>query len=224
MVRVAIRYLADAALVAVLLHTAAGTVAWWRAWVLVAVMIGVRGIGAVAIYRVNPALLRERAKLPIHREQSWRDRLLLIGILGSGFLGLPVIAGRDAFHWHVWPPPAPRLSYVGLLLFILGWGLKSLALRQNAFAIPVVRVQGTHVVADAGVYAVVRHPFYAADPLILVGLGLWLQSLVAVLGAAVPVALMVIRLHFEESFLLRHLPDYAAYASRVRYRLIPGVW
>jgi protein-S-isoprenylcysteine O-methyltransferase Ste14 len=115
---------------------------------------------------------------------------------------------------------------VGLLLFALGWTLKSVALRANAFAVTVVRLQRerAHAVADAGVYGVVRHPFYAADPLIFVGLGLWLGSYAAVLGAALPLSLMVLRLRLEERFLQRELPGYAAYATRVRHRLIPGIW
>ena len=224
MLRVAIRLVADAALVAILLFTAAGTFAWWRAWVLVAMLFGVRAIGAHAAYRVNPALLLERAKFPIHTEQSQSDRVLLLAVLATGFLGLPVVAALDVFHWHVWPQPAARLSATGLVLFALGWSLKCLALRENAFATAAVRLQRAHAVADTGVYSVVRHPFYAADPLILVGLGLWLQSFVAVLNAAIPVTLMMIRLHFEERFLRRELPGYGAYALRVRYRLIPGVW
>jgi hypothetical protein len=44
------------------------------------------------------------------------------------------------------------------------------------------------------------------------------------LCAAVPLALMLIRLRLEERFLHRELPGYAAYAERVRHRLIPGVW
>jgi protein-S-isoprenylcysteine O-methyltransferase Ste14 len=73
-------------------------------------------------------------------------------------------------------------------------------------------------------YGVVRHPFYAADPLIFVGLGLWLESFTAVLAAVVPVVLMVIRLRLKERLLWRELPGYAAYAERVRHRLIPGIW
>ena len=224
MLRVAIRLVADAALVAILLFTTAETLAWWRAWVLVVVLLGVRAAGARAAYRVNPALVLERAKILVHREQSRTDRVLLLAVLATGFLGLPVLAALDVFRWRVWPLPAPRLSDAGLLLFVLGWSLKSLALRENAFATAAVRLQRAHVVADTGVYGVVRHPFYAADPLVLVGLGLWSQSYVAVLGAALPVALMVIRLRMEERFLCRALPGYHAYVLRVRYRLIPGVW
>jgi protein-S-isoprenylcysteine O-methyltransferase Ste14 len=226
MVRVAVRLVADAALVAILLFTSAGTAAWWRAWVVLAVLLIVRFIGAAAVYRVNPTLLRERAKLPVHPDQPRADRFLLLAVLATGFMGLPVIAGLDVFRWHMLSRPAPLLGDAGLVLFALGWIIKNLALRANAFATAVVRLQNerAHAVADSGVYAVVRHPFYAADPLILVGLGLWLESYAAALWAVIPVSLMVIRLRLEERFLQRELPGYNDYTQRVPHRLIPGVW
>jgi protein-S-isoprenylcysteine O-methyltransferase Ste14 len=226
MLGVAVRLVADAALVAILLFASAGTLAWWRAWVLLAVLLVVRGVGARAAYRVNPLLLRERARLPIHGDQPWTDRLLVLAVLATGFLGLPVIAGVDVFRWHLLPRPTPLLGDAGLVLFALGWGIKSLALRANAFATTVVRLQSerAHAVVESGVYAVVRHPFYAADPLILVGVGLWLESYAAVLCAVIPVALMVARLRLEERFLRRELSGYGDYMTRVRHRLIPGVW
>ena len=124
------------------------------------------------------------------------------------------------------PAPMPFAATLGLALFVLGWSLKSLALRANAFAVTVVRLQTdrAHVVVDSGPYAVVRHPFYAADPLILIGLGLWLGSSVAALCAALPLSLMVRRLQLEERYLREALPGYAAYTDRVRFRLIPGIW
>jgi len=226
MLRVMVRLIADAFLVAILLFLSAGTIAWWRAWVLLAVLFLVRAIGALAVDRINPGLLRERAGMPIHKEQCWTDRVLLLGVLATGFLGLAIIAGLDAFRWHVLPRPAVSVAALGLVLFALGWGVKSLALRANAFAVAVVRMQSerAHALADSGPYGVIRHPFYAADPLILVGLGLWLESYVAALAAAIPIALMVMRLLLEERFLRRHLPGYTAYVERVRFRLIPGIW
>lgn len=226
MPRVLLRLALDAALVATLLFGAAGTLAWRRAWIVVAVLLLVRGIGACAAYRANPGLLRDRARLPLHRDQPPTDRLLLLGVLATGFLGLPLVAGLDVFRWHALPAPAPWLSMLGLLAFAAGWALKSLALHANAFAVAEVRPQRAQAqaVAEAGVYGVVRHPFYAADPLVHVGLGLWLGSWVAALGATVPVVLMIVRLQLEERFLRRELPAYAAYAERVRYRLVPGVW
>jgi protein-S-isoprenylcysteine O-methyltransferase Ste14 len=226
MLRVMVRLLADAVLVAVVLFVSAGTLRWWRAWVLLAVLLLVRTVGAHVVHRAHPGLLRDRTRLPIHAEQPLADRLLVLGVLGTGFLGLPAVAGLDVFRWRLLPPPSPLAAGLGLVLFALGWTLKSLALHANAFAVAEVRVQRdrAHAVADSGVYGVVRHPFYAADPLILVGLGLWLTSCLAALCAALPVALMIVRIRLEERVLRRTLPGYAEYAMRVRHRLVPGVW
>jgi protein-S-isoprenylcysteine O-methyltransferase Ste14 len=226
MLRVPVRLAADAALVAILLFISAGTVGWWRAWVLLAVLLVVRAVGAVAVYRVNPALLQERARLPIHGDQPWADKVLLLAVLTTGFMGLPVIAGLDVFRWHVLPRPTPLLAGLGLVLFTLGWGIKALALWTNAFAAAVLRVQRErqHAVVDTGVYAIVRHPFYAGTLLVLVGMGLWLESYAAVMFTVVPIAFLLARIQQEERFLRGQLPGYSEYAVRVPYRLLPGIW
>jgi hypothetical protein len=133
--KVMIRLVADAALVAILLFSAAGTIAWPRAWIMLAAMLLIRMLGAIAVYRVHPALARERASLPLHKKQPPTDRVLLLGVLATGFLGLPFIAGFDVFRWHTLPRPAAVISAAGLLLFAIGWTIKSLALRANAFAV-----------------------------------------------------------------------------------------
>lgn len=196
------RLIADAALVGIVMFTTARTLAWGSVWLLLAVLLLVRAVGANAVYRVNPALLHDRAKFPIHADQPRTDRLLLIAVLSTGILGRPMVAALDAFRWHALPRPTPLLRGFGLALFTLGWGLKSLALRANAFAVPVVRLQRerAHALVDSGLYSVIRHPFYAADPLILVGLGLWLESYLAVLVAGIPLTFMLVRLCLEERF------------------------
>lgn len=60
------RFIADATLVGIVMFTAARTRAWGSASVLLAVLLLVRAVGANAVYRVNLALLHDRAKLPIH--------------------------------------------------------------------------------------------------------------------------------------------------------------
>jgi protein-S-isoprenylcysteine O-methyltransferase Ste14 len=220
------RLIFDAALVGALLFAGAGTIGWPRAWVLLALLLSVRLVGARVVHRVHPALLRERARLPVHASQPWRDRVLLLGVLATGFLGLALLAGLDVWRWKVFARPHVAISYFGLAMFAAGWSLKSVALRTNAFAIAEVRSQRAHghVLAEHGVYSVIRHPFYAADLLIFLGQGLWLESYMAAVASVLPVALMVLRLQLEEQFLRRELPSYGAYAMRVPYRLIPGVW
>ena len=119
MVKVMVRLVADAVLVALLLFLSAGTLAWGRAWALLAVLIIIRTCGAIAVYRIHPQLMRERAALPRHKAQSLADRLLMLSVLATGFLGLPAIAGFDAFRWHALTRPAPPVASLGLLLFAL---------------------------------------------------------------------------------------------------------
>ena len=224
--RVIARLTFDAAVVAAALFVAAGTVAWPRAWMLLAVLCVVRLGGTWAVYRVHPDVLRERASLPVHSEQSATDRALVVGVLASGFVGVPLLAGLDVWRWHLTEAPARVIAVFGLVAFALGWALKNIALRANAFAVTEVRLQPERgqTVADVGPYQFVRHPFYAADPLILIGSGLWLGSYVAAAAAIIPLILIVLRLTREEQVLRRELPGYAAYMTRVRFRLVPGLW
>lgn len=226
MLRAVARIFGDAVLVGVLLFGAAGTVAWPRAWMLLGAMLLVRTISAVAVYRVSPELLEERSRLPVHKDQARADRLLLLGVLATGFLGLPLFAALDVYRWHLLPAVSVTIANCGIALFVIGWAIKGAALRANSFAVTVVRLQSerAQVVADRGPYAIVRHPFYAADLFIHVGGALFLQSYAAVMGATVPIALMILRLKGEERFLERALGGYRQYESKVRYRLVPGVW
>lgn len=226
MITVLARIVADATVVGTVLFAAADTLVWPRAWVLLAVLLVIRAASAVAVFRVNPFLLRERATVLVHRQQPWWDRLLLLAFLGTSFIAVPAVAALDSFHWKAVPGPPEALATIGLVLFAVGWVIIGLALRANAFAVTVVRLQGErqHAVADQGVYGKVRHPMYAGSPPVNVGLSLWLGSYAAALLALVPLMLLVVRIHLEERMLRRELPGYADYMHRVPYRLIPGIW
>jgi protein-S-isoprenylcysteine O-methyltransferase Ste14 len=115
---------------------------------------------------------------------------------------------------------------IGGVLFVVGWWIMTLALRENAFAAPVVKHQADrqHTVIESGVYGLVRHPMYAGAVPLLVGMPLWLESYAAALLASAPIGTLVVRILVEEQFLRRALAGYNAYTERVRYRLIPFVW
>lgn len=223
---VLMRVLVDTVMVGIVLFAAAGTLAWQRAWILLGVLLSVRTLTAIMVFRVNPVLLRERATVLVHGNQPWADRIVLLAFMATAFVGVPAAAARDVFRWHVLPSPSPSVAAVGLVLFALGWMIKALALRENAFAVTVVRLQPErqHTAVDTGVYRVVRHPMYSGNPFVNTGLSLWLGSYTAVIFALVPLGLLMIRVALEERFLERELPGYSKYVQRVRYRLLPGVW
>jgi protein-S-isoprenylcysteine O-methyltransferase Ste14 len=212
-------------LFAILLMVPAGTLDWPRAWVLLGVLLVMRAVGTAGAIRVNPELLAERSRLPLHRGQPMADRVLLLSFMAS-FAALIAFCALDRFHLRLLPRPAAAVSFAGLVLFAGGWWIIALVLRTNPFAVRVVRHQQErrHALVDTGVYGVVRHPMYAGIVPVLIGMGLWLQSYAGALLVAVPIGILAARIVLEERFLRATLDGYEAYTIRVKWRLIPGVW
>ena len=213
------------ALFALVLFWPAETFAWWRAWVLIAVVAVAAVLSLRGLARHDPALLAERFRPPIQAAQPIADRVVLLVFLAA-YLGAVLVVPFDVFRWRLLPRPPAWLSTAGLALFVVGWWIVDRALRANTFAAPVVKSQperGQRVI-DTGPYAIVRHPMYAGAVLLLVGLPLWLESITGVVASLVPIALLAVRIRIEEAVLRAALPAYESYAARVRARLVPGIW
>jgi protein-S-isoprenylcysteine O-methyltransferase Ste14 len=215
--------IANVLFLAIPLFALAGTLEWWRAWVIIGLMF----VGSVwSAMRLPRDLLEECLKPPVQAGQPAVDKLLLILLLAV-FVGLLVATPLDVFRLHLLGKPSPLVSSLGLVLFVGGWWIAYLALRDNTFAAPVVKHQEERhqtVVASSGVYGVVRHPMYAGGLLLMIGFPLWLESYAGALFATAAIASLVARIVFEERFLRRKLPGYDAYARQVRYRLVPYLW
>jgi protein-S-isoprenylcysteine O-methyltransferase Ste14 len=213
------------AIVAGLLFVPAGTLDWWRAWVFLAVNVLIVIASCAWLYVHSKALLEERLAAPVQRGQPLADKIIVILFLVlyvGWFLFIPV----DVFHLQLLEKPDALISSAGLLLFIVGVWVIFLALRENAFASPVIKHQQSreHKVVDTGIYGVVRHPMYAGFIPMAIGTALWLESYAAVALTALPIAALAARIAIEEAFLKRELQGYEAYTQKVRYRLIPWVW
>jgi protein-S-isoprenylcysteine O-methyltransferase Ste14 len=208
-----------------LLFLPAGTFDWWRAWVFLGVVVVAAAASMVGVFKSRPELLDERMKPPVQKGQPLEDKLIVIPLLAT-FLGVIVFIPLDVFRFHLLPRPPTLVSSLGLIVFIAGWYIISMAFKENAFAAPVVRYQEErrHTVVDTGVYRVVRHPMYTGAVLLLIGMPLWLESYAAALAAIIPFALLCLRIVFEERFLKQELEGYVEYTRRVRWRLIPGLW
>ena len=212
-------------LFAALLFGPAHSWRWPAAWALLGVLFVSRAVSTFALHRRNPGLVRERTRLPLHREQAGVDRILLPLFMAS-FAAQVAFISIDHWRLQLVPPPPLWIRWLGMTAFVFGWYVMHLALRANSFAVTVVRHQRErgHEVVTTGPYAVVRHPMYAGFVPVTLGIGLWLGSSAGALAALVPIALLAIRIVVEEQFLRRSLPDYARYADTVRWRLVPGVW
>jgi len=203
----------------------AGTLDWWRAWVF----LGVIAVGVIVtmvdVFRKNEALWNERLKPPIQPGQPLADKVIN-SLLIFTFIGLTVFIPLDVFRFHLFNKPIAIVSALGLLLFIIGWGMFHLSFKANTFAAPVIKhqIDRQQTVIDTGVYGVVRHPMYTGAALIMIGMSLWLESYAAVLFAIIPIGLLMVRIPLEEQFLQQELQGYDTYTQKVRYRLLPYLW
>ena len=120
-----------------------------------------------------------------------------------------------------WVPGNEAWPAGGLVLVIIGacLSLASLISLGRFFGVrPALRGLATR-----GPYQVVRHPLYLAYVLADIGYNLQEWNLGTLLLVAAGWASMIYRIGAEER-VLSHSADWADYAGRVRYRLLPGIW
>lgn len=213
-------------LFAFLLFAPARSLDWRAAWILLAVLLVVRGISMARLWQTRRALMQARSFVPVPQAgQSTADRLLLPAYMAA-FAAQIAFASWDARRLHLFPEPAMPVRIAGLMVFAIGWWIIYRALRENAFALTVVRLQedrAQHVVRT-GPYSIIRHPMYTGIFVVMIGMPVWLGSVAGVIAAAVPMALLALRIVFEERLLRSSLAGYDDYARTVRSRLVPGIW
>jgi protein-S-isoprenylcysteine O-methyltransferase Ste14 len=207
----------------VLLFAPAGTLHWPAAWVFLAAMLGL-GLGSgLWLAKSDPELLAERMRPMMQAGQPRADKIFMM-VFGVSALIWFIVMGLDA---RVAASDVPwTLQAIGLVMLISSTGFILWVLLENSFAVPVVKVQaerGQRVV-DTGPYAYVRHPMYGALVLFFIGTPLLLGSWWGVAMAPLFIVLFAIRTGIEERALAAELPGYTDYTTRVRSRLIPGVW
>jgi protein-S-isoprenylcysteine O-methyltransferase Ste14 len=217
------RTVTSLAFLGILLFGAAGTFNWPEAW-LYLVFAAVLSFGAGWwMARNDPALLAERLRSPIQREQKPWDKAVMAVMLAFWILWLLLVGLDRRYGWSDVPP---TLKGIGLALILLGSYLVMLTLKANSYAAPVVKIQKGrgHAVATTGPYAYVRHPMYAGALLFIAGVPLFLGSWWGLAAGPVLVLIIALRAVLEERTLAAELDGYAAYAARVRYRFVPYLW
>jgi protein-S-isoprenylcysteine O-methyltransferase Ste14 len=197
---------------------------WWGAWVYAIVCILSFAISRTLAGRRHPGLLAERGRMLRHADAKPWDKTLA-PLVGLGGALLPLVAGLDArFGWSAGFSLPIKLAALGLI--IAGYTLASYALVENAFFSGMVRIQTDrgHRVISSGPYGWLRHPGYAGALLAYATTPLLLDSAWTFVPAAFLIAVLVIRTGLEDRTLQAELDGYRAYAGRVRFRLLPGVW
>ena len=204
--------------IGVLLFLPAGTLHYWNAWLLVAVLFTpMLLLGVVMLFR-SPKLLEKRldAKEKVD-EQKW-----VVALSGIMFLAVFVVAGFNfRFSWHFMPD---YVIWIGVGVFLLSYLMYAEVMRENAFLSRTIEIQENQKVIDTGLYGVVRHPMYSATLLMFLSIPLILGSMISFVIMLAYIPIIAIRMRSEEKILEEGLEGYKEYKQRVRYKVIPFVW
>ncbi len=198
--------------------------AWWEAWAYAVVCILGFAVSRRLAAKRNPGLLAERARFLQHEDAAPWDKILAPLVSLGGNL-VPVAAGFDALY--NWPPTGQLLIRIlALVVLAAGYALGAYALIENRFFSGVVRIQAErgHKVISSGPYCWMRHPGYASAFFAYLAAPVLLDSYWAMLPVVLLLVALVIRTRLEDRYLQENLEGYREYASKVRYRLIPGIW
>jgi len=210
-------------LVALILFGISRDLSWTQAW-LFTVLVFVAGVGGRALAeRKHPGLMDER----LHVDEGVKDWDKVLGpLMGFGILFPHVIvAGFD--HYYGWTTPFPFWVHTLAFVFImLGYALGVWAIIENRYFSALVRIQTErgHEVCDTGPYRYIRHPGYAGNVLSSFLIAFLLDSWWVMIPAGIALIISVTRTALEDRDLIKELPGYQEYASRVRYKFIPGIW
>jgi protein-S-isoprenylcysteine O-methyltransferase Ste14 len=204
-----------------LLFLTAGTVRYWQAWAYLAVYFGASFF--VTRYRVekDPALLKPRSGSGPTTEKEKPQQVITIFVSAGCIASLVVPALDHRFGWSSLPVYA---IIAGDVLTVLCFYVMFLVFKANTFASAAIGFVEEQKVFSIGPFAFVRHPMYAGGLLLLVGAPLALGSYWGLLALVAVLPALVWRLLGEEKFLANNLPGYVEYCTKVRWRMIPGVF
>ena len=205
-------------LTALLLFLPAGTLHWWNAWLLMAVLFVPMLIAGLVMLFKAPELLRRR----LNAKERQTEQKGVIAWSGLLFIASFLLAGFGfRFGWYMLPRAWCLLS-AGV--FLLGYALFGEVLRENEYLSRTVEVTEGQRVVSTGLYGVVRHPMYFATLLMFLSMPLILGSVYGFLVMLAYLPVLAARIRGEEALLERELKGYSEYKQKVRYRLIPHIW
>jgi len=206
---------------ALALFLSAGTIAYWYGWIYLGIYASASVLITLYLMKYDPALLERRIKAGPSAEKHGAQKMIA-GLAFLAYIASFILPALDyRLHWsHVpW-----GVVLLGDVLTALSFYIVFLVFRENSFAAATVSLAPDQKVIATGPYAIVRHPMYIGVTLLFIATPLALGSFFGLLIFLVALPVFIWRLIDEEKFLREHLNGYAEYCTKVRWRLLPGVF
>lgn len=212
------KFLLGIVLLVIPIFVPAGSFHYYNGWLFMGVLFIPMFIAGVVMMIKNPSLLEKR----LDAKEKEKEQSLVVKLSGLMFLAGFIVAGLDfRFGWsHL-----PKAVCIGAcIVFLTGYALYAVVLRQNTYLSRTIQVQENQKVVDTGLYGIVRHPMYFATLLMFLSMPLILGSVFSfIIFLAYPV-IIAKRIKNEESLLEKELEGYREYKQKVRYRILPFIW
>lgn len=216
---IALQFIAGIVVCIALLFGVAGTWNWPEAWIYLIIQFTFSGIMATYLLKNDPSLLQKRMAFDIPKELWDKFIMLSIVIFSCALFIMPALDVR--YGWSSVPLIVKTISFL-----LIAWSLHIifLTLKENSYLAKIVVIQKGHKVISTGPYAKVRHPMYVGAIILFVALPLALNSVYSIIPGLIVALTLIIRTSLEDKRLHKELKGYKAYAKKVKYKLIPGVW
>lgn len=205
----------------VIMFVVAGTVDYWQAWLLLAVFVVSVSTSNVYLLRAHPAALQRRMRGGPSAETRSVQKAVMGGLWLS-LVAMLVVSVLD--HRFGWSQVPTAISLAGNVLVAIGLMTPMVVVIQNNYAASTVRVEAGQRLASTGLYGLVRHPMYAGNVIMMLGIPLALGSYWGLVLVVPGLMSLAFRIRDEESMLIQELNGYLQYTEKVRYRLVPGMW
>ena len=201
-----------------LLFIPAGTLKFWNAWLLIALLFIPMFLLAIILFIKNPELLQKR----INGKEKENTQKFVVGITILVFLLGFIVAGLD-FKYECTKMPS-QIIIISSIILLFSYGLYIEVIRENTYLSRTVEIQENQKVIDTGLYSLVRHPMYMATTLLFLSFPLVLGSIYSFIIFLIIPFLLAKRIKNEEEILEEGLNGYKKYKQKVKYKMIPFIW
>jgi protein-S-isoprenylcysteine O-methyltransferase Ste14 len=155
------------------LFVPAWTLAYWQAWVFIALFMVTTLVPSWYLAVARPAVLQRRLKAGPTAETRPVQRVVITATVLAVIALLVVSAFDHRFGWSSVPVP---IVVLGDVLVGVGLLVAQLVVIQNGYAAATITVETGQELVSTGLYGVVRHPMYLGAVVMLIGTPLALDS------------------------------------------------
>ena len=218
LIQALLKYIIGFLVVGILIFLPAGTISFWKGWLLIGVLFIPMFIIGVILMIGSPKLLEKRLNTK-EKEEEQKEVVILSSIMF--ILGFTIAGLNARLNWQSLPT---IVSYIAAFIFLIAYLFYMEVLRENEYLSRVIEVQKDQKIVDTGLYRIVRHPMYAATIFMFLMIPLVLGSLISFFIFLIYPFIIIKRIQNEEKILEKELKGYKEYQKKVKYKLIPYIW